>query len=383
VTLDNFKEVLLMKKTFFVLLAIALVGMAAFADDAAPAAPAASAAPTAKFNLNIMTGAYLNGDHGTIIAGDSDNLSDSLSRIDFKGDISSGDVGAKFTIRQQSISSDMSSNPFKARRAFAYYNFLDGKAQFQVGRVGNGDFATSWYGSTPFDNGDLGALITVSPISNLSLGYLYCYSSDTASKIDDQFKHDSVFAANYAVPDLLTAMVGFRDFWSSNIAIVADVNVTAIKDLALSAELEYNDGCNAGNGSLDYEEVGTSHIIEHAAYTVGKITPSIVAYEVLIADKDKAAPYYWDNSYYFQPAVAYAFSDKITLGAEFKYGNIETDSGTCPVQAADASKAYSTIDAYAKIDFGKGYIKVKPGYDGCDDHDFGGFFVRAVFDATL
>jgi hypothetical protein len=376
-----------MKKAFFVLLAIALVGVAAFADDAAaPAAAPAAPTTTAKFNVGVFTGAYYNGNSNTVTAGDSDSYGDAWSRVNFTGDFSQGDIGAKFTIREDQYITTAST--LKLRRAFGYYNLLDGKVQIQAGRVGNGDFGTSWYGAAPFDNGQTGALVMVKPIEGLELGYLFNYDTSSSSspaspmKFDDLIYRNSVFGVMYTFPNIATVQLAFAKFYTNpnnTWYAVGDINVTAIKDLTLSAEFEKNDGI------FDYDEMGTTHVIEHAAYTVGKITPSIVGYQVLISDKAAAAvDGFTDTAFYVQPAVAYAFTDKISLGAELKYGNIENGySDGTPVQTAEKSKGYATIDGYAKYDLGKGYIKVKPGYDGCDDHTYGGFFVATVFEASL
>jgi hypothetical protein len=341
-----------MKRTVLVLLAVALACAAAFAEDSAPVV-------AAKFNLNLFTGAYYNAGDNTIVAGDSDNLGDGLSRIDFKGDFSYENIGAKFTFRRQSIANDA----IKVRRAFAYYNILGGKIQVQAGRVGSGDFSTSYNGAVALDNGAIGALFTAKPIDGLELGYLIPFDS-TSADFFTQFLASTV-AVSYSIPDILTVQLWVSQF--DDIVVVGDISVSAVKNLTLSAEAEYND-------ATDYES-GTTHFTEQVAYAFGKITPSIVASEVLV--HDAANGNFTGTSFFAQPGVAYAYSDKLTFGAEYKYGNIYADLSGTALQAADF---FSIADAYVKYDWGKASIKVKPGFDTRDGQ---GFFVRAVFDATL
>lgn len=394
-----------MKKAIFVLLAIALAGLAAFADDAAPAAPAVPAGPTVKLSVGVFTGAYYNGMKNTIMSGDSDSYAPAWSRFNFSGDISQGDMGAKFTIRKDQYLGNstasgtydstkdpnavsVSLNAFKLRRAYGYYNLLEGKVQVQAGRVGNGDFSTSWYGAAPFDNGDTGALVTVKPVPGLEIGGLLAYGASGQPKFDEVLKYNTAVGVMYTFGEVATAQIAFRNFYNhhgnADFYVVGDLNITAIKDLTLSAEFQKND-------QFDYDEYGTVHVIEHVAYTIGKLTPSIIGYQVFITDKDAAATSsgiegigFNDNCFYIQPGVAYAYTDKITLGADIKYGNIENYwvDGT-PTQTAEKSKPYASFDAYAKYDLGKGYIKVKPGYSACEDHNYGGFSLATVFEASL
>jgi hypothetical protein len=78
-----------------------------------------------------------------------------------------------------------------------------------------------------------------------------------------------------------------------------------------------------------------------------------------------------------QPGAAYGLSDKLTIGAEYQYGDIATKLSGTPIEASDY---FSVIDAYATIDWGKALIKLKPGYDTRDGY---GFFIRAVCEASL
>jgi hypothetical protein len=342
-----------MKKLALAFCVLSLVAIAAIAEDAPAAVSSISA--------QVYTGFYYNAGDKTIVAGDSDNLGDDTSRINLTGLYSLGDFGAKFTFRAANINNtSWKADTIAARRAFAWYKFLGGKAYFAAGMLGIGDFGTTWNGYVAFDNAVSGVAATLKPIEGLELGYMVPISS-TATSATKQFKASTI-AVSYEIPKIATIQAWMRNFANLdglNPEVVADVNVSAVEGLTLSAELAYNDATD-GDDTVSYV-TDAYNFTEQVAYALGKITPSLIATQSIYKDNDLV--------FTLNPNLAYALSDNIEVGAEFTYNSkyLTTD-------------ATSVIDAYAKFTLGNNYIKVKPGYDSAEDK---GLFVRAVFDAEF
>jgi hypothetical protein len=347
-----------MKKYLAVLALAAACVASGFAEDAAPSV-------AAKFNLTLLTGATYNAGDNSIVTGDSDTWGHdtTVSRLDFKGDFSYQDIGAKFTLREQAIgvksyalaaatATDEASvssvgYPF-LRRAFAYANLLDKKVHLELGLPGYGAFATSYNGYAAMDNNVSGCVLAVKPVEGLEVGYMLPVSP-TSTDMYDQFLA-STFALSYSIPDILTAQAWVRQF--DDIAVVGDLSLTAVKDLTLSAELAYNDAVDYSADSLWFTE--------QASYAFGKFTPTLVSTQGI----DLASSALTFGAY---PTVAYALTDKVTAGVDYRLD-----------YAADAF--VSLFDAFVKYDLSKGYLKLRPGYNFADGK---GFFAAFVFEATL
>jgi hypothetical protein len=354
-----------MRKALAILLCAAACSMVAFAEDAAPTV-------VAKFNTTILTGATYNAGDNSLVAGDSDGWGQdaSVSRFDFKGDFSYGDVGAKFTIREQPIdakiytftpatdekAASVSSlgYPF-VRRAFAYANLLDKKVHLELGLPGYGAFSTSYNAAVAMDNNLPGLIVTVKPIEGLEIGYMLPISS-TSTFLFDQ-TNASTLAVSYTIPDILTAQAWIRQF--DDLAVIGDVNLTAVKDLTLSAEVEYND-------AIDYS-ADTLYFTEQVSYPIDKFTPTIVStqgFDMSTVDFTVFGLY---------PTVAYALADKLSLGVDYRFDftySVEDKSQTIT----------NLFDVFVKYDLDKGYLKLRPGYNVAEGKNF---FIAAVFEATL
>ena len=370
-----------MKKVLTVLLCAVAAGTFAFADDAAPAvaaAPAADAAPAvvSKFNTTVATGINYSAGNNSLTLGEKDptwfGQDNNTSRVDFSGSLSYGDIGTKVTLRNQSypssnLASNFNVNYWTVRRAYAYDNFFDSKVQLQFGRVGNGDFSTSYEGDAAFDNGDIGGLITVKPIEGLEVGYLlpanYIANNSETTTDAGRLLTGSTVAASYAIPGIATVQLWVRQF--DNLAIVGNLEVTAVKNLDVTVEGYYND-------PVDFGENGTLHFYETANYTVGKFTPGIVVWQYLSSKSST------DLGFAATPSIAYALTDKVSVAAEYTYSNkteAVEDRGSRGV-----TDAYSMIDAYVNYNFGKGSLQLKPGFDTAVGK---GFFVNLSVVASL
>jgi len=308
------------------------------------------------FSTQIYTGLNYNSGTGMIVAGDSDNLGDSTSRLNFTGVFTLGDFGAKFTLRAQNIDNDSwqpsytdgtdtelaVNNVLSARRAFVFYKFLDEKVYLAAGLPGIGDFSTSYNGASAFDNAVPGVLATVKPIEGLEIGYFLPISA-TEADAAGQFSVSTV-AVMYEIPEVATIqgwVFNFDDF-----AAVADINVTAVENLTLSAEMDYN---SEGDKAVA--------LTEQVGYSFGQFSPLFVSSQTL--------PETGDMTFTIAPSVTFAMSDSIELAGEYSY---------------DSSAENHVFDAYAKFSLQNNYIKLKPGFDTADGQ---GFFFKVVFVAEF
>jgi hypothetical protein len=337
-----------MRKVLCVLPVLLIAGITIFAQEEPKI--------ETSFSTQIYTGLNYNAGDGTIVAGDSDNLGDSTSRLNFTGVFTLGSFGAKFTLRAQNIANDawqpsytdnedtalVLNNVLAARRAFVFYNFLEGKIYVAAGLPGIGDFSTSYNGAVAFDNAVPGVLATIKPFEGFELGCFLPVSSNAAD-LSAQLNASTV-AAMYEIPKAATVQAWVFNF--NDFAAVADINITAVENLTLSAEMDYNSG---GDKTLA--------LTEQVGYTIDKFTPLFVSSQTL--------PESGDVTFTIEPSVTFALSDTIELAAEYSY---------------DSSSTNHVIDAYAKFMLENNYIKLKPGYDTADGR---GFFVKLVFVAEF
>jgi hypothetical protein len=335
-----------MKKVLCVLFILAIAGVFVFAQDE----------PTvvSTFSTQIYTGLNYYAGTRQLVAGDTDNLS-GASRMNFTGVFTLGDFGAKFTLRAQDIDNESwapsfdaagpsfeKNNTIGARRAFVFYKFLDQKVYVAAGLPGIGDFSTTYNGTPAFDLAVPGVLVTVKPLEGLELGYLLPVS--TTERYAATQGNASVAAALFEIPKIATLQA-----WAFNwndIAAVADINVTAVENLTLSAEMDYN---SSGDKALA--------LAEQVGYTIDKFTPLFVS--------TQTKPETGDMTFTLEPSITFAMSDVVTLGADYKYDSIVKNH---------------VIDAFAKFTLQNNYIKLKPGYDTADGQ---GFFFKSVFVAEF
>jgi len=341
-----------MKKVLFALCFVAIAAVGAIAQE--------EATVTSSFSTQIYTGFSYYMGSSTIVAGDSDNLDDATSRLNFTGVFTMGDFGAKFTLRAQNIDNDnwqpsydsamdtkLSVNgTVGARRAFVFYTFLEQKMYLAAGLPGIGDFSTTYDGLVAFDNALPGVLATVKPIEGLELGYFFPISSAEADA--ETLFNASTVAAMYEIPSIATVQVWLHQF--DDLQVVGDINVTAVEGLTLSGEFGYND-------TVDFEDPDCIDVKEQVGYAFGKVSPLVVS--------SQHFPDSGDMTFTVKPSIAYALSDNIELAAEYAY---------------DSGAENHVFDAYAKFTLQNNYIKVKPGYDTADGK---GFFLKTVLVAEF
>jgi len=340
-----------MKKVLFALVVLMIAGVCVFAQDE----------PTvvSTFSTQVYTGLNYNAGTGMIYAGDTDNL-DGASRVNFTGVFTLGEFGAKFTLRAQNIANDSwapsldnpgpaytdivfnKNNTIGARRAFVFYKFLEGKVYLAAGLPGIGDFSTTYNGAVAFDNAVPGVLATAKPFEGLELGYFLPVSSVETDAFD-QLKA-STAAAMYEIPKIATLQAWAFNF--DDIAVVADINITAVENLTLSAEMDYNSGSDKALA-----------LTEQVGYTLDKLSPLFVSSQTL--------PDGGDMTFTIQPSLTFAMSDVVEFGAGYEYDSVVENH---------------VIDAYAKFTLQNNYIKLKPGYDTADGQ---GFFFKTVFVAEF
>jgi hypothetical protein len=139
------------------------------------------------------------------------------------------------------------------------------------------------------------------------------------------------------------------------------MTISVIPNMNILLEGAYNDTGYWGDSAHGL------HLSEEITYNLGNLMPGIDATQYL--------PETGDVGFMVKPFVAYFLGNGLSCGAEASYSNAAQ-----AVSGYDGTKAFYTFAGYGKYDFGKGYIKVKPGFDSAAGR---GFFVRAVFDAFL
>jgi hypothetical protein len=320
---------------------------------------------TAKFSLNLLTGASYSSGNNSFVIGDSDawGQDSTVSRLDLKCDFSYWEVGAKFTLREQVIGVKSYASAEAAasgaasvsyvgypyvRRAFVYANLLDKKLHLELGLPGYGAFATSYNGFAAMDNNLSGCVLSAKPIEGLEIGCMLPVSP-TAADMYGQFLA-STLAISYSIPGILAAQAWVRQF--DDIAVVGDLSLTAVKGLTLSVEAAYNDAVDYSADSLWFTE--------QVSYPFGKARPILVSTQGIgLASSALAFGAY--------PTLVYALADRLYAGVDCRFD-----------YAADTIS--SLFDAFVMYDFSKGYLKLRPGYNLADGK---GFFLAFVVAATL
>jgi hypothetical protein len=282
-----------MKKLLIVLLALAVLGVFAFAQDAA--------APALKITGSIDSGV-------TGIYGDS---ADSLKNYDL---FNSGDatraltdlsyVSGNFTLASEINSSvfinrltntqDISAmgTPGKSLNPLAEIEvasvkgtFFDNMLGVEFGASNNGDFGVSgenganYFGNGGYNNnGVTGAVITVTPMAGLEFGYALPLTSAGNSPYDALAY--SRFGFAYSMPKMVTIKAGYaltRPFSAAQLDVSA--SVAAVDNLGLVLEGYFQNLGNVDKSGIDLFDVNVN-------YTMGAIQPGIVAEVKTFANSD-------------------------------------------------------------------------------------------------
>jgi hypothetical protein len=276
-----------MKKLLIVLLALTVLGIFAFAQDAA--APAVTLGATVKTGFQF--GAVGSGDTTGQLYESDDPTS---TRADISATISGTAGGAAITFRGENATA--AGQTVTVPTVYGWWKpvtMLNIKAGIDHGII--------W--ETPiegWDNGDTGLQVVLSPIDGLTFGADY-YLTEAATKVGKDYFGIS---ASYAAKDLVT--VGFNADFAKKYFFGA--NVTAVKDLTAMVDVGYDD-----TGVLSPDAI--TSIEEQVGYVFGALSPYVRGYETLYKDYNDIA---------VKVAASYAMGS-YTPGAYFKYVMPGTD----------------------------------------------------------
>jgi len=286
-----------MKKVALSLLALSVLAVGAFAEDAAAPAPAL------KFSgyLNAGVNAYLDKDGNLTYNSFAHDFGDAGSVLDLVGTYDATTSGYKFRLRFDTISlastgtaATGSSNTAAINYAYAWYKPFAGLT-VQAGRLADSAFyALDDNGGKPLRYLD-GAGVDYT-IAGLTVGGVVAASQATISSVD------SGFGAKYALDKTFTVVGATR--LAANSINVSQVSgsIDAVAGLTLTAGFYQDRGLVKATAKTTLADA-------YVAYAVTKeFTGSLLGYK------------YFDNSDYFDitPAVTYALTDAFTIGAKWE-----------------------------------------------------------------
>jgi len=360
-----------MKKALLILLALSIVGAAAFADVKISAFTVTGLKATTG---NDGTNAY-----NEIFAYDYLRGFSSLAVLGFS--YSGSDPNYGYDARLLYIPNFGAAYTPMMDLSQVWVKMFDGMVTLTVGQVIPNSFATpemEW-GDSAFNGG--GVNVTVKPIEGLELAYqLYLPIDGAAWAIADSFKNSKI-GASYSMKDLFDIKGAYLMNGQEKAAdAYAGFSLTAVPNLGLWVELlmvNIGDSGTGGTGETDIYVEANYPVIE--GLTVG------VAFEYNMMAADSSV-----NNWVVGPYVSYTLVEKVVLtgGADVGTGGFGwygLQSGGAALQIID--KDAIAWDAYARVDFASpvGNIRVKAQYGAPDSKVSAAnqFYVYAGFKWSL
>jgi hypothetical protein len=323
-----------MKKLLIVLLALTVVGIFAFADDAEN--------PTVTFTGRVETGVQIMfaDPDPTAILHDDDSGTNGRIRLDTVAAL--GDYELGIGIRTDNLAD------FGPGMYYAGYKFLDGKIILRAGATDASTTGTVNKGWGDGINSDGGVQLIIAPIDGLQIGAMAGHLNGTSALVKDTLGKPG-FGLAYAAPGFGDIRINYTAF---DHLFTAGVNYTGMAGLKAQLEGYYINGADYASkktfdtaifgdltstgptefqGDWDYE----FELFQDVAYTVGGLTPELVAYEGIAGGSALA--------FKVNPQVSYAATPVITLNAGVTYlSNSDND-----VFFKDIDLVYDADDTYA------------------------------------
>ena len=304
-----------MKKAIVLLLALTVIGGAAFAQVA--------------FSGYVSTGVqYSSADEIKLV---NSNVSGKTTRVRLTGAYTLEDAGAIFRLQ----SNDFAAPTFT--QALVWGNLLDKMVTYKVGKLNDYTMATYWnsYGAT---DAKTGAQFLLKPVAGL-VASVFLPVNATADTLSVMSKGIAL-AASSSIEGVVALLAG-GNFLADTKTMFAQIDVTAVENLAATAEIYIADF----DDIAPVLELDVSYALD--ALTIG------------LHNTDTFAT---DLAWYVDPYVDYSVSEKLTVGADFSY---------------DSDSAYA-VGAYAKVALtAKATFLSEVAYDGTDvvvnfslDHSF-------------
>jgi hypothetical protein len=245
-----------MKKAIVLLLALAVLGGAVFAQDAAPAIKMAG---------EVYGGIMYHNDTGSMLfnrfygVGSYDNM----FRVRLTASYTNANVGAKLRY---------TSNDFSAptvAQGLIWATFADNMIKVKVGKLDDYTWATSWNVFGNFD-GQTGAQFIVTPMEGLSFGaFVPVAIAAHTTNIAEQLG-DADFGMGYTIANLGALVAGFQLSPVANSSIAYfGFNLTGMENVIGKVEGKLS---NLGSTTLnDY------YFWERAGYVMDKLTAMVSA----------------------------------------------------------------------------------------------------------
>jgi len=338
-----------MKKALLILLALSIVGAAAFAD--------------VKISAFTVTGFKAD---ASSVAGVNSNY---LKGYDyFRGFSSLAVLGFSYSGEDPNYGYDARLLYIPAPYAFTptmdlsqvWVKMFDGMLKLTVGQVIPNSFATpemEW-GDSAWNGG--GINITAKPIEGLEVAYQVAVPVDgSAPDASEAFKNSKI-GLSYSMKGLFDIKGAFLMSGLDKASdAYAGFSLTAVPSLGLWVELLMVDIGNTASGETDIYVEANYPVIE--GLTVG------AAFEYNMPAFDYSATLN-SNNFVVEPYVSYALMEKVTLtgGADFGTGNFGWYGLT--TGGATVLKDGFMWDVFARVDFASpvGNIRVKVQYASPD-----------------
>jgi len=294
-----------MKKAIVLLLALAVLGGAVFAQSAI------------KFDGYVSTGLYLTGD--TVELQNYFN-SGKDTRVRFNASYADGDFGMKFRLQ----TNDPAAAPM-ITQAYVRGGFFNNVLKFKVGKLDDYSMAT-WNNSYGSTDGMLGPEFFITPATGLTFA-VFMPVTMAGAPLSDSIDGTKL-GVSYAMDGVGSFLAG-GDFLLATQDAWFAAQITAVENLSAKVEVYIP--------TFDTVEPQFSSDV---GYTMDKLTVSLYD-EVVFAST---------LTWLVEPYVSYALSDMLSVGADFTY----TDAGD--------------YDVFANVSYnpGKEEINAKVGYDGTD-----------------
>ncbi len=312
-----------MKKAIVLLLVLAVLGGAVFAEDAKP---------SIKFDGYVSTGVVYNATQDLM---DLQNYYNSGkdTRVRFNVSLADGDFGMKFRLQANAFNVVSTTNGgdtiANVAQAYVRGGFIDNMIKFKLGKLDDYSMATSWssFGAT---DGKIGAQFFLMPIAGLTFDTFMPITqagTDIATVIEG-----TKLGAKYALDGVGTFLVGGY--------LLGDVK---------QVWFNYSLGLTALENLGGYVEVRVPNLDDVAPALIADISYGLDALTVGIWTNEVFADeLYW----YVDPYVTYALSEMLTVGADVAYDS-------------DALLDITASMTYALSD--KTELNAKVGYTSAED----------------
>lgn len=265
-----------MKKAIALLLALALVGGAVFAQEL-------------KFSGYLDTGIAIF-DDGTNdptlgLWGDD---SGTTTRFNLQAAYTNNNVGATARLRMQNIDTGTPSSAAAAdhhstvfiNRAFAWATVLDGKVKTVVGKLGDYTWASFGNDIGTFDT-QTGLQVQIMPMAGLNFGFFLPADGTAADRllVEDAFKNID-FGGSYSMDGIGSFRAGFNmsPLDDSNMAYVS-AKITAVENLVILVDAQMD---KIGN-----DVTGSTYLFQEIDYTMDALNVGIDLEQTLYADDTK------------------------------------------------------------------------------------------------